>query len=55
MELTDQHTTDIECPIDNIIVHESQSCWCENKSAILFLLSATLGFVWVGLNLGGFV
>lgn len=41
----------------NVIIREPkpQSCWGENKSALLFLFTAALGFLWVGLNLGGYV
>tara|TARA_B110001454_G_scaffold188628_1_gene186748 strand:+ start:727 stop:945 length:219 start_codon:yes stop_codon:yes gene_type:complete len=34
---------------------ESQSCWHENRCTFLFLFSAALGFLWVGLNLGGYI
>ena len=53
-------TGDIEGANDNVanvIIREPkpQSCWGENKSALLFLFTAALGFLWVGLNLGGYV
>ena len=53
-------TSDIEganTNVDDVIIGESkpQSCWCENKCALLFLFTAALGFVWVGLNVGGLV
>ena len=34
---------------------ESQSCWHENRCTILFYSSTALGFLWVGLNLGGYI
>ena len=34
---------------------ESSSCWHENRCTILFYSSTALGFLWVGLNLGGYI
>tara|TARA_B100001123_G_C14953829_1_gene884843 strand:- start:79 stop:261 length:183 start_codon:yes stop_codon:yes gene_type:complete len=34
---------------------ESPSCWHENRCTILFYSSTALGFLWVGLNLGGYI
>jgi len=52
-----ESTNDNVANVANVIIRapESQSCWRENKCSILFLFTAALGFVWVGLNLGGFI
>jgi hypothetical protein len=34
---------------------ESSSCWHENRCTIFFYSSTALGFLWVGLNLGGYI
>ena len=34
---------------------ESSSCWHENRCTSLFYSSTALGFLWVGLNLGGYI
>ena len=34
---------------------KSPSCWHENRCTILFYSSTALGFLWVGLNLGGYI
>ena len=31
------------------------SCWYKNKSSILFLSAAAIGFLWVGLNIEGYI
>ena len=45
------------CPSENVIIEipRTPSCWKENRCTILFWSSAALGFLWVGLNLGGYI
>ena len=45
------------CPSENVIIEipPTPSRCSEHKCAILFLFSSALGFLWVGLNLGGYI
>ena len=40
---------------ENQIVEKPPSCYSENKCALLFLFSATLGLLWVSLNISGYI
>ena len=59
IELTDlsENRIVVEPSSENVIIeiHPTPSCWSEHKCAILFFFSAALGFLWIGLNLSGYV